>query len=109
MDRFLKLPASSTPPAQRFAHFVTFSLRSLVEYDRQDHESQSAYICATELVHYFYESCKMLSSRPYNTAMNHQRKFVIRGWGGGVQAYNFGKKDSELGVGGEGQDTSRHF
>ena len=27
----------------------------------------------------------------------------------GVQAYHFGKKDFELGVGGEGQDTSRHF
>ena len=31
------------------------------------------------------------------------------GGGGGVQAYNFGKKDFELGVGGEGQDTSRYF
>ena len=29
--------------------------------------------------------------------------------GGGVQAYQFGKKDFELGVGGEGQDTSRNF
>ena len=29
--------------------------------------------------------------------------------GGGVQAYHFGKKDFELGVGGEGQDTSQHF
>ena len=29
--------------------------------------------------------------------------------GGEVQAYYFGKKDFELGVGGEGQDTSRHF
>ena len=29
--------------------------------------------------------------------------------GGGVQAYHFGKNDFELGVGGEGQDTSRHF
>ena len=29
--------------------------------------------------------------------------------GGGVQAYHFGKKDFELGVGGEGQDTSRNF
>ena len=27
----------------------------------------------------------------------------------GVQAYYFGKKDFELGVGGEDQDTSRHF
>ena len=26
-----------------------------------------------------------------------------------VQACHFGKKDFELGVGGEGQDTSRHF
>ena len=27
----------------------------------------------------------------------------------GVQAYHFGKNDFELGVGGEGQDTSQHF
>ena len=27
----------------------------------------------------------------------------------GVQAYRFGKKDFELGVGRGGQDTSRHF
>ena len=27
----------------------------------------------------------------------------------GVQAYRFGKKDLELGVGRGGQDTSRHF
>ena len=33
---------------------------------------------------------------------------VLRG-GGGVQAYLFGKNDFELGVGGEGQDTSRHI
>ena len=25
------------------------------------------------------------------------------------QAYHFGKNDFKLGVGGEGQDTSRHF
>ena len=32
------------------------------------------------------------------------------GGGGGVGlAYHFGKRDFELGVGGEGQDTSRHF
>ena len=29
--------------------------------------------------------------------------------GGGGQAFNFGKKDFKLGVGGEGQDTSCHF
>ena len=29
--------------------------------------------------------------------------------GGGVHAFHFGKKYFELGVGGEGQDTSRHF
>ena len=36
---------------------------------------------------------------------------VLRGGGGGegVQAYPFEKKDSELGVGGEDQDTSRNF
>ena len=28
---------------------------------------------------------------------------------GGVQAFHFGKNDFELGVGGDGQDTSRHF
>ena len=28
---------------------------------------------------------------------------------GGVQAYHFGKNEFELGVGGEGQDTSQHF
>ena len=28
---------------------------------------------------------------------------------GGVQAFHFGKSDFELGVGGDGQDTSRHF
>ena len=33
---------------------------------------------------------------------------MLRG-GGGVKAYHFGKNDFELGVGGEGQDTSRHF
>ena len=27
----------------------------------------------------------------------------------GGQAYHFGQKEFELGVGGEGQDTSRHF
>ena len=31
------------------------------------------------------------------------------GGGGGVQAYHFGKKDFELGVGREGQDTYQHF
>ena len=30
------------------------------------------------------------------------------GGGGGVQAFNFGKTDFELGVRGEGQETSRH-
>ena len=34
---------------------------------------------------------------------------MFKGGGGGVQAYQFGKKDFELGVGGEGQDTSRDF
>ena len=29
--------------------------------------------------------------------------------GEGVQDYHFGKNNFELGVGGEGQDTSRHF
>ena len=29
--------------------------------------------------------------------------------GGVGQAYHFGKNDFKLGVGGEGQDTSRHF
>ena len=29
--------------------------------------------------------------------------------GEGVQAYHFGKNNFELGVGGEGQDTSQHF
>ena len=29
--------------------------------------------------------------------------------GGGVQAYHFGKKHFEIGVGREVQDTSRHF
>ena len=28
---------------------------------------------------------------------------------GSVQAYHFGKKNFEIGVGEEGQDTSRHF
>ena len=31
------------------------------------------------------------------------------GGGGGGQAFHFRKKDFKLGVGGEGQDTSRHF
>ena len=31
------------------------------------------------------------------------------GGGGGVQAFHFGKNDLELGVGGDGQDTSRPF
>ena len=35
--------------------------------------------------------------------------FQVRVGGGGVQAYHFGKKDFDLGVGAEGQDTSRHF
>ena len=34
---------------------------------------------------------------------------VKGGGGGGVQAYHFGQNDFELGVGGEGQDTSQHF
>ena len=34
--------------------------------------------------------------------------FRIKG-GGGVQAFNFGKNDFELGVGRDRQDTSRHF
>ena len=33
---------------------------------------------------------------------------LVKG-GGGVQAFHFGKNDFELGVGGDGQDTSRHF
>ena len=32
----------------------------------------------------------------------------LRGGGGGVQAYHFGKKYFKLGVGGEGQNMSRH-
>ena len=36
-------------------------------------------------------------------------KAFLNAKGGGVQAYHSGKKDFELGVGGEGQDTSRHF
>ena len=34
---------------------------------------------------------------------------LMGGGGGGVQAFHFGKTDFELGVGGEGQDTSLHF
>ena len=34
---------------------------------------------------------------------------VKGGGGGGVQAYHFGKKYFELGVGGEGQDTPQHL
>ena len=41
--------------------------------------------------------------------MNIINIYTLLGGGGGVQAYHFGKKDFELGVGGEGQDTSRHF
>ena len=38
------------------------------------------------------------------------KSIPLRGGGGGeVQAFHFGKTDFELGVGGEGQDTSRHF
>ena len=35
----------------------------------------------------------------------------LRGGGGGwgVQAFHFGKNDFELGVRGDGQDTSQHF
>ena len=33
----------------------------------------------------------------------------MEGGGGGVQAFHFGKKDFELEVGWEGQDTSRNF
>ena len=37
-------------------------------------------------------------------------KSHIKGGGGGeVQAYHFGKKNFELGVGREGHDTSQHF
>ena len=35
--------------------------------------------------------------------------FFVNGGGGGVQAFHFGKKYFELGVGGDGQDTPRHF
>ena len=34
---------------------------------------------------------------------------ILRGGGGGGSGLSFWKKDFELGVGGEGQDTSRHF
>ena len=34
---------------------------------------------------------------------------VLGGGGGGGQAFHFGKNDFELGVGGDGQDTFRHF
>ena len=40
------------------------------------------------------------------------RFMFFKGGGGGggvVQAFHFGKSDFELGVRGEGQDTSRHF
>ena len=37
------------------------------------------------------------------------KKVRAVGGGGGVQASHFGKTDFELGVGGEGQDTSQHF
>ena len=54
----------------------------------------------------------------YQKSVSKSRKYFVPGHpelkgggggGGGVQAYHFGKKDFELGVGGEGQDTSRHF
>ena len=35
--------------------------------------------------------------------------YLLRGGGGGVQAYNFGNFDYEIRVEGEGQDTSRLF
>ena len=35
--------------------------------------------------------------------------YQLRGGGGGVQAFHFGKNDFELGVVGDGEDTSRHF
>ena len=43
--------------------------------------------------------------------VNHVCVFTVKGGGGGggVRAYHFGKKDFELGIGGEGQDTSRNF
>ena len=34
---------------------------------------------------------------------------LIKGGGGGVQAYNFGNFDFDIWVEGEGQDTSRRF
>ena len=35
--------------------------------------------------------------------------FPLKGGGGGIQAFHFGKNYFELGVGGDGQDTSRRF
>ena len=37
------------------------------------------------------------------------KRRVLRGGGGGVQVFHFGKNDFELEVGGDGQDTSRNF
>ena len=41
---------------------------------------------------------------PWNKLKNVECMMYLRGGGGGVQAYHFGKKFFELGVGGEGQD-----
>ena len=44
-----------------------------------------------------------------NIIQNEQNAHLKKRGGGGVQAFHFGKNDFELGVGGEGQDTSRNF
>ena len=51
----------------------------------------------------------ILSSLHQIIVKSHCSSFKGGGGGGGVQASHFGKKDFELGVGGEGQDTFRHF
>ena len=45
----------------------------------------------------------------YNKIHDHVNILALDLKGVGVQAYHFGKKYFELGVGGEGQDTSQYF
>ena len=43
------------------------------------------------------------------TVLVQNRQIKGGGGGGGVQAFRFRKNDFELGIGGDGQDTSGHF
>ena len=63
---------------------------------------------------FFYEQFSGPSNHNTDIHFSNNQVFDIDfkgggGGGGGVHAFHFGKTYFELGVGGEGQETSRHF